>query len=73
MAINITPRLIDLTYEALLKSYWRKEVLKKFLKSSNISSTFIATWSDDETKRIFLDRLFNGLQQTAKGKAVILK
>ncbi|CAI3949335.1 Restriction endonuclease Mrr (Mrr) [Commensalibacter communis] len=71
MAINITPRLIDLTYEALLKSYWRKEALKKFLKSSNISSTFIATWSDDETKRIFLDRLFNGLQQTAKGKAVI--
>ncbi|CAI3949514.1 hypothetical protein [Commensalibacter communis] len=73
MAINITPRLIDLTYEALLKSYWRKEALKKFLKSSNISSTFIATWSDDKTKRIFLDRLFNGLQQTAKGKAVILK
>ncbi|EUK17458.1 restriction endonuclease [Commensalibacter papalotli (ex Servin-Garciduenas et al. 2014)] len=71
MAINITPRLIDLTYEALLKSYWRKEALKKFLMSSHISSSFIATWSNDESKRIFLDRLFNGLQQTSKGKAVI--
>lgn len=71
MTINITPRLIDLTYEALLKSYWRKEALRKFLISSRISSTFMATWSNDETKRNFLDRLFNKLQQAEKGKAVI--
>jgi len=41
MTINITPRLIDLTYEALLKSYWRKEALRKFLISSRISSAFM--------------------------------
>ncbi|CAI3961046.1 unnamed protein product [Commensalibacter communis] len=72
MTINIPPpRLIDLTYEALLKSYWRKEALKKFLISSHISSSFIATWLHEESKRDFLDRLFNRLQQAEKGKAVI--
>lgn len=71
MTINITPRLIDLTYEALLRSYWRKESLRKFLISSRINSVFMATWSNDETKRNFLDRLFNKLQQAEKGKTVI--
>lgn len=71
MAIKITPRLIELTYEAALKSYWRRNALRKFLLASNISPNFVAKWLDDESKRDLLDRLFQKLQTTDRGKAVI--
>jgi hypothetical protein len=44
MAAKITPRLIELTYEAALKSYWRKEAHRKFLRASHVSETFLSTW-----------------------------
>lgn len=66
-----SPRLIELTYEAALKCFWRKSALRKFLLASHISNTFIASWSDDESKRDFLDRLFNKLQTSNKGQTVI--
>ncbi len=68
---KITPRLIELTYEAVLKSYWRKNALRKFLIASHVASNFVATWSEDESKRDLLDRLFQKLQTTDKGNAVI--
>ncbi|MDS1709530.1 hypothetical protein QPL23_24405 [Escherichia coli] len=68
MNINATPVLITLVYEALLRSFWRKPALKKFLLSSHISESFISTWREDESKRNFLDRLFPKLQSSAKGK-----
>ncbi|WP_206667169.1 restriction endonuclease [Aeromonas media] len=71
MATKITPRLIELTYEAALKSYWRKNALRKFLIASHVTSNFVATWSEDESKRDLLDRLFQKLQTTDKGNAVI--
>ncbi|MDC9598005.1 restriction endonuclease [Xenorhabdus anantnagensis] len=71
MATQITPRLIELTYEAVLKSYWRRNALRKFLLASNISNSFVSAWPDDESKRDLLDRLFEKLQTTDKGKAVI--
>lgn len=73
MASKITPRLVELTYEAALKSFWRKKALKKFLRASHLSATFIGTWGDDESKRDFLDRAFDRLQRTDKGKAVIFE
>ena len=73
MALNITPRLIELTYETVLKSFWRKEALRKFLRASYISEAHIATWSGDESKRDFLDRTFQKLQLTDKGKALIVQ
>ena len=71
MAAKITPRLIDLTYEAALKSYWRRNALRQFLRASHVSENFIATWAEDESKRNVLDRLFQKLQQSDRGKAVI--
>jgi hypothetical protein len=73
MAAKITPRFIELTYEAALKSYWRKAALSKFLLSSQISEAHVATWSSDQTKRDFLDRTFTSLQKNDKGKAVIFE
>lgn len=71
MSAKITPRLIELTYEAALKSYWRKNALRKFLRASHVSEKFLATWSEAESKRDLLDRMFLTLQKSDKGKAVI--
>lgn len=71
MAAKITPRLIELTYEAVLKSFWRKESLRKFLRASHVAEAFLATWNPDESKRDFLDRGFQKLQASDRGKAVI--
>ena len=71
MPTRITPRFIELTYEAALKSYWRKNALRKFLRASHVAEAFISSWNDDESKREFLDRLFQKLQSIDKGKVVI--
>lgn len=71
MAAKITPRLIELTYEAVLKSYWRKNALRKFLRSSHVSESFLSSRANEESKREFLDRLFQRLQASDKGKALI--
>jgi len=73
LAANITPRLIELTYETALKSYWRKNALRKFLQASHVAESFIATWSGDTSKRDMLDNLFQKLQKTDRGKAVIFQ
>ena len=73
MEPKITPRLIELIYEALLKSFWRKNALRKFLLASHIAEGFIASWHDEESKRDFLDRLFPKLQKSSNGKAVLYK
>jgi len=73
MSAKITPHLIQLTYEGALKSFWRKEALKKFLRECHLSSQFIASWGVEESKREFLDRAFENLQKSERGKAVIYK
>lgn len=73
MTLKITPHLIGLVYEAALKSFWRKTALRKFLRECHIADSFLATWSSDESKRELLDRLFEHLQKTEKGKLVVGK
>ncbi|WP_257622965.1 hypothetical protein [Pseudomonas sp. NKUCC02_KPG] len=73
MAIKLTPYLVQLAYEAALKSFWRKESLRKFLRQTHVAESHLATWSPEESKRDFLDRTFAALQRTDKGKAVIGK
>ncbi len=73
MAAKVTPRFIELTYEALLKSYWRKEALRKFLRASHIAESHLASWAADESKRDFLDRTFEKLQATDRGKALVFE
>jgi hypothetical protein len=73
MAARITPRLIELTYEAALKSFWRKESLRKFLRASHVSESHIATWGPADSKRDFLDRTFQKLHTSDRGKAVVFE
>ena len=71
MTIKITPHLVQLAYEAALKSFWRKESLRKFLRQSHVAESHLAAWSPDESKRDFLDRTFAALQRSEKGKSVL--
>jgi hypothetical protein len=71
MLIRLSSHFIDLVYDALLKSYWRKEALRRFLRRSHISDHFLAQLSADESKREWLDRLFPKLEASDRGQAVI--
>lgn len=73
MAARFTPRLIELTYESTLKSFWRKGALRKFLRASHVAESFLSTWGSEESKREFLDRVFQKLQASDRGKAVIFE
>jgi hypothetical protein len=73
MKYRITPQLMTLTYEALLKSFWRKNALKKYLQGCGIPDSLLNSWNNEESKRSFLDRLFEMLQKNEEGKANILR
>jgi hypothetical protein len=73
MKSRLTPYYINLIYEACLKSFWRKSALRKFLRECGISENFLATWNSDETKRIFLDRLFEKLISADRGRSALLR
>jgi hypothetical protein len=73
LAAKITPRLIELTYEAVLKSFWRRKALQKFLLASYVAEKFVDTWAADESKRDLLDRMFPRLQTSDRGKGVIFQ
>jgi hypothetical protein len=74
MEKEVSPYFSNLTYDGLIKSFWYKRDLKKFLRGCGIASTFINTWQESDTsKREFLDRLFSALQGDKNGNAVITK
>lgn len=71
--LEVNARLVLLVYEALLKSFWRKQTLKNFLRNTDISEHIISSWGEGESKREFLDRLFTALSKNQKGKFVLIK
>ena len=46
--------------------------MRKFLRECKISENFLASWNEDETKRVFLNRLFDILPRTDKGRKALL-
>jgi hypothetical protein len=72
---KLSPAFIQLTQDACLKAFWRRTALRMFLKQHHISENQLATWHSDETKRVFIDRLFQKLValQNNRGHAVILE
>lgn len=71
MALLVTSHLVQLAYESALRSFWRKETLRKFLRDNHVTEVHLSSWSADESKRAFLDRTFAALQRNDRGKAVI--
>lgn len=73
MKTRLTPYYITLTYDACLKSFWRRKALTKFLCQCGIAESFLGTRSIDESKRDLLDRVFTELQKSDQGRASILR
>jgi len=73
MKSRITPHFVDLVYDAALKSFWRKKALRRFLRQCGVPDSFLATWAPDESKREFLDRLFEALQTSDNGRACLVR
>src|SRR5207248_2557813 len=62
MATDLSPHFVELVYDALLKSFWRRKALKRFLRLSKVPEPLLAQLHDGEIKRDWLDRLFPQLQ-----------
>ena len=75
MKKQLSPAFIQLTQDACLKAFWRKRALGMFLKQNDISDQQLVTLFGEETKREFLDRLFQDLVdlQNNEGHPIILK
>lgn len=72
MKTRLTPHYIDLVYDACHKSFWRRKSLAKFLRQCGVSESFLASWTDDESKRDLLDRLFAKLLKNDKGERALV-
>jgi restriction endonuclease Mrr len=70
---KLVPYFIEITKDTCLKSFWRKRSLRAFLRQNHISSNALSDWSPDESKRDFLDRLFERIisQKDNRGYSVI--
>lgn len=71
MAKKLALSLVNLIYEAALKSFWRKTTLRRFLRLQGVSEKFLSSCGD-ESKRETLDRLFAKLPSVNKGQGLIL-
>lgn len=65
---KLASSFIDLTHDACRKVYWRRDALKTFLRQHGISEGHISTWNRDETKRIYLTRLFYDLVNSRENR-----
>ncbi len=63
-----SPYFITLTKDACLKAFWRKSTLRTFLLQQKVSQNYLNSWSDDESKRMYIDRLFEALIKTPAGR-----
>lgn len=71
MAEKLPSHFVELVQDALLKSYWRRKAFRNALRRNGVSEIFLATWTEDESKRQLLDRLIPALETAAKGPSVI--
>ena len=67
MPERLPPHYVQLVWEATHKSFWRRQALHNFLRGSGIAESFLATWTPEETKRDFLNRLFPRLESSEEG------
>ncbi len=67
MPEKLSAHYVHLVWDAAHKSFWRRQTLHSFLRSSGVSEPILATWTQEETKRDFLNRLFPKLESTLAG------
>lgn len=71
MPTSLPPHYLQLVWEATHKSYWRRQALHDFLRRCGVKESFLATWTQEESKRDFLNRLFPRLEASDAGIRVI--
>jgi hypothetical protein len=71
MSNCLPPHYIELVCDAALKSFWRRKALLSFLRRCGVSAQFLSTWSSEESKRDFLNRLFPKLEDSDAGIRLI--
>jgi hypothetical protein len=71
MAKRLAASFVTLVYEATLKSFWRRNALSRFLRQAGIAQSFVSGWGSEESKRLFLDRLFTKLPDQSGGQELI--
>jgi hypothetical protein len=64
---------MHLVTEAMLKSFWRRQTLRHFLRRCGVAEALLSTWSAEETKRDLLDRAFPAIEKADKGSLVITR
>lgn len=69
---RLSGSFVQLVYEAALKSFWRRKSLWRFLRQAGIAESFLGTWTQEESKRDFLDRLFAKLPEQNGGQRILL-
>lgn len=73
MPTALPPHYLQLVWEATHKSYWRRQALHDFLRRCGVKESFLATWTQEESKRDFLNRLFPRLEASDPGIRVITR
>ena len=58
---KLSPYFISLTQDACLRAFWRKSTLKNFLAQMGIKEQFLLSWDENETKQVFLSKVFSKL------------
>lgn len=71
MARRLSASFVSAIYETLLRSFWRRKTLARFLRQSGGSESFLGTWMAEESKREFLDRLFARLTGSDRGQDLL--
>lgn len=67
MSERLPPHYVQLVWEATHKSFWRRRSLHDFLRRAGVEESLLATWTHEETKRDFLNRLFPRLESSPRG------
>ena len=70
---RLPPHFVELVYDTLLKSFWRKKALKRFLRRFGVRQTVLAQLAESDSKREWLDFLFPKLEQAESGRMAIKK
>ena len=73
MSKRLSGSLVNLIHEATVRSFWRRKALSRFLRQVGIAQSFLSTWSQEESKRDVLDRLFAILPNQPGGPELLLR
>jgi hypothetical protein len=71
MVARLPPHFLDLVYDAVLKSFWYKNSLRKFLRRTGIPESLLGDLPEEESKREWLDRIFPKLEESESGQTII--